>query len=172
MNTILGGQFSSRINLNLRENKGYTYGASSGFRYRKDIGSFIITTAVETKNALAAVSEIFNEIQGIRESISDQEIEFAKSFLVKRFPSMFETYSQIASSINSILFYGLPDDYYKTYIPKVLETDKNQVLKSACDNIFPGKMIITASGDKDKLSEQFEGKFNPIIIDPSDSPIF
>ena len=91
MNTILGGQFSSRINLNLRENKGFTYGATSAFLYYRESAFFEISTAVNIENSGQAVKEILKEIDGIRYSISENEIYFAKSYLIKQFPSQFET---------------------------------------------------------------------------------
>jgi zinc protease len=91
LNNILGGQFTSRINLNLREKKGYTYGAHSRFNYLKESAYFLASTSVGVENTGNAVREIMNELEGIKAGVNNEELDFAKSFLIRKFPSNFET---------------------------------------------------------------------------------
>jgi zinc protease len=135
MNIILGGQFSSRINLNLREAKGFTYGASSSFQYYQDAGSFEVSTAVNIENTGAAIEEIIKELNGIRKNISHEEIEFAKSYLIKQFPSRFETYSQIAKNIEQLLIHNLLLDELKNYTKSVEAAIDDDVNNAASENV-------------------------------------
>lgn len=121
MNTILGGQFASRLNLNLREEKGYTYGARSSFMLRRVGGSFIAGTDVDSDVTREAVVEILREIEGLCDSrpVTHEELTFAKAYLTRRFPARFETTSSIASQLAHLSIYGLPDDYYQRYSASV-----------------------------------------------------
>lgn len=165
MNTILGGQFSSRINLNLRENKGYTYGASSSFGYYKEAGIFEVNTAVNIENTANAIREIFYELDAIRKNISDKEIDFAKSYLVKQFPSKFETYSQIEKNVESLVVHSLPLDELKTYQNKIEAVPNEEVITAARNNILPDKLVIVIVGDKDKISQQLKNEFGVDAIE-------
>ena len=155
LNNILGGQFSSRINLNLRENKGYTYGASSNFYYYKDGAYFIVSTSVAEENTASAVKEMFNELHGIRKGVTREEVEFAKSSIIRKFPSNFETNSQIASAMSRMFIHQLPDNHFQTYVDKVRRVSVEQINQASLKNIFPDQMITVLAGDKDKLAAQF-----------------
>lgn len=109
-NSILGGQFTSRLNSNLREDKGYTYGIRSSFYYNENGGLFEISTSVDTKNTVKAVVEIMKEFRGIKDGIKLEEIEFTKSYLIRRFPSLFETYSQISKNIGNLVIHKLDEN--------------------------------------------------------------
>lgn len=163
MNTILGGQFSSRINLNLRERKGFTYGAHSFFNYFKKAGYFEVATAVNIQNVGDAVSEILFELNNIRENITKEEIDFAKSYLIKRFPSNFETYTQLVQNIFSIILHSLPIDYYEHYIPNIDSTTNEEIIKAAKQNIFPNELVVLTVGDKNKLLPQFMNLAEEVI---------
>ncbi len=155
LNTVLGGQFSSRINLNLREKKGYTYGASSSFYYYKDCAYFIVSTSVGAENTADAVKELFNELSGIRNGVKQEEIEFAKSSIIRKFPSNFETNSQIASAMSRMFIHQLPDNHFQTYLEKLRRVSIEQVNQASLKNIFPDQMITVLAGDKNKLAAQF-----------------
>ena len=156
MNTILGGQFSSRINLNLREEKGFTYGAGSSYQYYQEAGSFEVSTAIDIGNTGAAIFEIIKELKGIRKNISPGEIELAKSYLIKQFPSRFETYSQVAKNIEQLLIHNLPIDELKDYTKKVETATDDDVIKSANENVFPDDLVVVAVGDRSKISSQLQ----------------
>ena len=156
MNTILGGQFSSRINSNLREKRGFTYGANSSFHYYKEIGLFEISTAVNIENTSEAIIEILKELNGIREHISEEEINFAKSYLIKQFPSRFETLMQIANNLESLLIHSLPADELINYTKKVKSATNEEVKTSAINNVLPDELVIVAVGDRKKVSDQLK----------------
>ncbi len=157
LNNILGGQFSSRINLNLRENKGYTYGASSRFIYYKNAAHFVVSTSVGSENTGNAVKEIINELNSIRNGVEEKELEFAKSSIIRKLPSNFETNKQIASNLTAKYIFSLPDDYFNNYIEKIKSITLEEVKQAAEKNIFPEEAVILIVGDKNKIANQFEG---------------
>ena len=108
MNAVLGGLFNSRINLNLREVHGYTYGASSGFDWRRDAGPFVVSTAVKSDVTGAAVREILGEIDRIRaDEIATDELSLATSYLDGVFPIRFETTAAIAAALANLVIHDL-----------------------------------------------------------------
>lgn len=151
LNTILGGQFSSRINLNLRESKGYTYGAFSRFNYYKDGAYFYVTTSVSVENTVNAANEILNELNNIKSGVTESELEFAKRSTIRKFPSNFETNRQIAFNLTTKYLYNLADDYFLTYPDHVRDTSIDSVNKCAIDHIHPEELIILLTGNKDKI---------------------
>ena len=165
LNSILGGQFSSRINLNLREDKGYTYGVNSSFNYYADAGLFRVATAVNIENTIDSVNEIFKEIDGVKNEIHDHEIEFTKSFLTKGFPSKFETYGQIASNLNTLVIHNLQDDYFNTYLENISAVTKEDIMKTATESLHPEKMSIVLVGDSSAIKKQVDSKYEIVELD-------
>jgi zinc protease len=160
MNTILGGQFSSRINHILREVKGFTYGANSSFHYFRESGLFEVSTAVNIENTGEAIQDILYELNNIRETISPEEIEFAKSYLIKQFPSRFETYIQIAKNFESLIIHSLPEDDLKNYTGSLTDVGIKEVQSAAVNNIHPDELVIIAVGDKEKIYNQLKDAVN------------
>jgi len=158
VNLVLGGQFSSRLNLNLREKHGYTYGVHSRFSYLKEAGYFGVSTSVGIENTTKALKEIFSEIRNIKEGITTEEIKFAKSSLTRRFPSNFETYRQISSNISSKVIHNLPDDYFETYIQKINSVSLEEVNDIANNSIYPEDLITVLVGDSKKIFEQVKSE--------------
>lgn len=156
LNTVLGGQFSSRINLNLREDKGYTYGAFSRFSYYKDAANFYVSTSVGIENTANAIKEIIKELENIKDGVTPEELDFAKSSTIRKFPSNFETNRQIAMNLTGKIIHNLPDNYFDTYLDRVKAVTLEEVNKTAEKNIFPDKVKIVVVGDKEKLLEQFK----------------
>lgn len=155
MNTILGGQFSSRINLNLREDKGYTYGAHSGFAYNQLMSHFIVSTSVESKYTKNSVDEILKELKEIKLYVKDEEIDFAKSYLIKRFPAMFETFNNVSRNLTTLVVHDLPFDYYNNYIENLSSISKADVEFAALNNIFDDSCAIVLVGDEKTIRDQF-----------------
>ena len=115
MNTILGGSFSSRLNLNLREKNGYTYGAISLFDMRLAAGPFVAAAGVQTDKTADALKEFFNELDGDPASrCRPTSSTRAKNYVALRFPSGFETTGDISTRLEEALVYHLPDDYFAT----------------------------------------------------------
>jgi zinc protease len=109
---------------------------------------------VDNENTANALKEIFSELKKINEGITKKELEFAKSSLVKRFPSNFETYRQIASNIGSKVIHNLPDDYFKTYIQKINALSGDSINSIAQIAFNPDELISVLVGDKGKILNQ------------------
>ena len=154
LNNILGGQFSSRINLNLREDKGYTYGAFSRFNYFKECAFFYASTSVGIENTGNAVKEIINELNKVREGVTEEELKFAQLSTIGKYPASFETNQQIAHNLTTQYLYDLPSDYFQTYLDRMRNVSIGQVNKSANEHIHPGKLVILVVGDKEKIIPQ------------------
>jgi zinc protease len=153
---ILGGQFSSRINLNLREAKGYTYGAFSRFIYYKSAAYFFTATSVGLENTAESLNEIIKEIEKIREGVSTEELEFAKSSLIRKFPSNFESFSQIAANIIGQVIHSLPDNYFETYLEEVNKVTLDRIILAAAENLKTENLTTVVVGDIRKLLPQLE----------------
>ncbi len=157
MNTILGGAFTSRLNQNLREQHGYSYGASSTFDMRPLPGPFLAASAVQTDVTDKALVEFFKELRGILELVSDEELERAKNYVAYRYPSDFQTVSQIAQRITHLVTHNLPDSYFNDYIGNALAVTKEDVLRVARKYIDPEKMAIIVVGEKKKIEKGVSG---------------
>jgi zinc protease len=148
MNAVLGGLFGSRINLNLREEHGYTYGASSYYDWRKGAGPFVISTAVQSDVTAAALGEIFLEIGRIRDTeVSAEELSLATDYLQGVFPIRYETTSSIASALATLVIYGLPSDYYDSYRKNIGKVSTADVLAAAKAHIHPNELQTVIVGD-------------------------
>jgi predicted Zn-dependent peptidase len=172
MNAVLGGLFSSRINMNLREEHGYTYGASSLFDWRRDAGPFMIHTAVKSDVTAAAVQEILKEIERIRETeIEHDELTLATSYLDGVFPIRFETTAAIAGALTNLVAYELAEDYYDTYRQNVRAINTADVLRAAREYLRPEDMRIVIVGDPSTIGETVEGAtgITPEIVHADES---
>lgn len=155
LNTIFGGQFSSRLNLNLREDKGYTYGIHSGFNYYREAGFFEISTSVQSEVTHDAVSEIMKEVNKLASGVTDEELAFAKSYLIRRFPALFETYGQLVNHLTAMINHDLPSDYFSTYLDNIRNVKKKDVEESI-GLIVPSKLNTLIVGNKETALEKFE----------------
>ena len=154
MNAVLGGLFSSRINLNLREAHAYTYGAHSGFDWRRAAGPFVVATAVKTEVTDAAVREILLEIDRIRDvDVTADELDLATKYLAGVFPIRYETTGAVASALAVATVYGLPDDYFSTYRDRVAAVTHGDVLAAARAHLHPERLQILAVGDAAAITE-------------------
>jgi len=169
INLILGGQFSSRLNLNLREKNGYTYGVHSRFNYLKDAGYFAVSTSVDVGNTVYALQEIFSEIEKIKAGITQDELTFSKSSLTKRYPSNFETFRQIAANISAMTMHNLPKNYFETYIDRVTALTQDNINSIAYSTIYPEQLISVLVGDANKIlnltKENVFGKIDVLEFD-------
>ena len=148
MNAVLGGLFSSRINLNLREAHGYTYGAFSAFDWRRGAGPFVVSTAVKSDVTGEAVREILVEIERMqREEIGEDELTLATSYLDGVFPIRYETTGAIAGALASLIIHGLPEDYYDRYRDHVRSVTTAGVLQAAREHLHPDRLRVVVVGD-------------------------
>ena len=153
LNMILGGQFVSRINMNLREDKGYTYGARTGFEFRRGPGPFVFQTSVQSEVTADAVHEALGELQAIRgdRPVTAEELELGRAALTRGYPRNFETAEQLGRGAAQLALYELPDDYFSTFVPKVLAVDEADVTRVAHDHIDPARLLTVIVGDRDKV---------------------
>lgn len=150
LNTILGGQFQSRLNANIREQKGYSYGVNSGFNYGKGPGAFRAGGAIFSAKTDAALIEFMKELKGIvgEKPITDEEIKIAKEALIQGLPQRFASVSAISSAITSLVVQGLPDEYYHTYAKNVSAVTKEDLLRVAKRYIDLQHLAIVIVGNR------------------------
>lgn len=152
-NMILGGQFVSRINMNLREDKGYTYGARTSFEFRRAPGPFVLNASVQADATADALREALGEISAIRgeRPVTKEELELGRASLTRGYPRNFETADQVARSGAQLALYELPDDYFTTFVPKVQALTEQDVIDTAARHIHPDRLLTVIVGDRDKL---------------------
>jgi len=148
LNTILGGSFTSRLNQNLREEHGYAYGASSTFDMRASAGPFYASAGVQTDKTSEALKEFFKELDGIRKTISPEEVDKAKNYVSLLMPRSFETTERLAGSLAQIFIYNLPADYFATYMQRVRSVTPADVQRVAERYIQPDKFAVVIVGDR------------------------
>jgi zinc protease len=163
MNAVLGGLFGSRINLNLREAHGYTYGASSFYDWRRGPGPFVVSTAVESEVTAPALREILLEIDRIRsEKISAEELSLATDYLEGVFPIRYETTAAIASALATIAIYELNPGYYDSYRTNIRNVSEDAILEAAKTHLHPELLQTVIVGDastvRDSLANQGMGE--------------
>ena len=175
LNTILGGQFQSRLNANIREQKGYSYGVNSGFGYGKGPGAFRAGGSIFTAKTDAALIEFMKELQGIvgEKPITDEEIKTAKESLIQGLPQRFASVNAINNAINSLAVQNLPDDYYQTYAAKVSAVTKEDLLRVAKKYIDLGHLAIVIVGDRSLVEGALKAtNIAPItILDVEGNPV-
>jgi zinc protease len=166
MNAVLGGLFSSRINLNLREAHGYTYGANSYFDWRRQSGPFVISTAVQSEVTAAAITETLKEIDRMRaEEITEDELTLATSYLEGVFPIRYETTASIVSALAGLVTFGLPEDYYDTYRENIAGVTTKHVLNAARKYVKPEELQMVVVGNPEIIQEPIEAVgFGPVSV--------
>jgi predicted Zn-dependent peptidase len=150
MNQILGGQFQSRLNANIREQKGYSYGVNSGFAYGKGPGAFRAGGSIFSAKTDAALIEFMKELKGIEgeRPITDEEIKTAKESLIQGLPQRFASVSAISNTITALTVQNLPDDYYQNYATNVSAVTKDDLLRVAKQYIDLAHLAIVIVGDR------------------------
>jgi zinc protease len=157
VNTILGGLFTSRINLNLREDKGYTYGAFSAFAFRREPGPFFVGAGIRSDATAPAVTEMLNEIRKMKDTqVTADELTLGKDSLVRSMPGRFETSAQAADSFATLYVYELGLDYYSKYIERVIGTDAAAAHAAARKYLVPERLVVVAVGDRQKIEEDLK----------------
>ena len=155
MNAVLGGQFVSRINLRLREEKGYTYGARTGFDWRRGLAPFSLQASVHTASTADAIRDSLSELDAIRGSRppTDSEMALAKASLTRGYPRNFETAQQVARSVAQLALYDLPDTYFEEFIPRVNSVGTPDVLRVAERYVNPARAVTLVVGDHQAVAE-------------------
>ena len=153
LNMVLGGQFVSRINMNLREDKGYTYGARTAFEARRGPGPFVLQASVQSDATVEAIRESVAEISAIRgdRPVTSEELETGRAALTRGYPRNFETAEQVARAAAQMALHDLPDDYYTTFVPRVMAIDPRAVTEAAHRHLDPSRLLTVIVGDRDRI---------------------
>ena len=159
LNMVLGGQFVSRVNLNLRETKGCTYGARTSFDWRVGSGPFRLQAGVQTSATADAVREAAREIAEIRgpRPPSARELETAKAALTRGFPRSFETAARIARAGVQLALHDLPDDDYTQFVPRIQAVGGDDVLQAAARCLRPDDLTAVVVGSRPDVLDSLSG---------------
>jgi zinc protease len=175
LNTILGGQFQSRLNANIREQKGYSYGVNSNFAYGKGPGAFRAGGSIFSAKTDAALIEFMKELKGIvgERPITDEELQTAKDALIQGLPQRFGSVSAIGSSITGLTVQGLPDNYYQSYAKAVSAVTKEDLTRVANLYIDLSHLAIVIVGDRAAVEAALKAtNIAPItILDADGNPV-
>jgi zinc protease len=154
MNALLGGVFNSRINLNLRERHGYTYGARSSFSFRRDAGPFVVSAPVRNEVTRESVAEVLSELRRIRTGdIEVRELADTKNYLMGVFPATVQTSSDVAGRLLDMELYGLPQDYFDSYRENIARVDETAIAHVAKKYIDPERLLIVVVGSASQIRE-------------------
>lgn len=173
MNAILGGLFSSRINLNLRERNAFTYGASSGFDARRGAGPFVVSTAVKSEVTARAVEEILREIDAMRAAPPRaDELSLATEYLAGVFPIRFETTASVAGALAGATVHGLDAEWFRTYRERVQAITVDDVHRAAMAHVDPSRLLVLAVGDAATIAAPLEalGHGDLAVLAATDDP--
>lgn len=173
MGAILGGLINSRLNRKLREEKGYTYGASAGFDMRRSAGPFAARSAVNTDVTVPALLDAMAELERIRDGVTAVELGEARDYLVGVFPLRFEAAGAVVGALGGLVVQGLPDDELSRYRSAIAAVTADDVQAAAVAHVHPDEAAIVLVGDADAFLPSLEGAgLGPIEIDrePGDGP--
>jgi zinc protease len=156
-NSVLGGAFTSRLMLNLREERGFTYGVRSRFSFRRKAGPFVISTAVATEVTAAAVQEAVSELRGLLErGPTLEEVTQSRDFISGVFPLRLETTGQVAARIAELLVYDLPDQFFSTYRDEIRAVTPEATLEAGQAVLRPDELMVVVVGDGEKVRGPLE----------------
>ena len=155
MNAVLGGQFVSRINLKLREEKGYTYGARTGFDWHRGLAPFSMQASVHTAATADAIRDSLHELEAIRGArpVTENELALAKASLTRGYPRNFETAQQVARGVAQLALYDLPDSYFEDFVPRTNAVTADDVTRVATQYLHPAKVTTLIVGDHAHIEE-------------------
>jgi zinc protease len=157
MNAVLGGVFSSRLNLNLRERLGYTYGASSSFGLRRLPGTFTISSAIQSEHTAHAVSEMLRDMREMQETlVPAAEVADATGYLAGTFPLQLQTTDGLSGKLSTLAVYGFGDDYYDHYRDGLLAVTPDDVREAARRRLMPDRAAVIVVGDAAALRGPLE----------------
>jgi zinc protease len=165
MNMAFGGQFTARLNMNLREDKGYTYGYRARHDWRRAVSTYLVGGAVQTdvtKEALFETMKEFRDLVGGR-PIDAEEYEKARMGMIRGFPPTFETPSQVLRRLLDIVHFGLPDDHFSGQVARIEAVSLDDVNRVAREHIDPDNLNIVIVGDRAKIEGPLSELEFPIV---------
>jgi zinc protease len=153
LNRAFGGKFTSRLNLNLREDKGYSYGVRSLFFETRGIGPFMAYAPVQSQSTKESIVEMIRELRDIAGArpLTDEEIQDAKDNIIKGYPQMFQTYSAIADQLTELFTFDLPLDEWRSYLEDVRNVNRAMTAQAAKKHFHPDAMLIVVTGDRRQI---------------------
>lgn len=171
LNRAFGGKFTSRINMNLREDKGFSYGSRSSFMDSRGVGAFWITAPVQTQSTKESILEIIKELKDITgpRPLTEEELTDAKENMIKGFPQQFQTLPSVANMMAELVLYGLPQDYWTRMIQEVNEISGEMVTQAARKHLHADALLIVVVGDREKIEPKIrESKVAEVeVLDPA-----
>jgi zinc protease len=168
-NTMLGGSFSSRLNLNLREKNGYSYGAGSQFAMRQQPGPFLALAGVQSDKTREALVEFFNELTGMSTPPPTEELTRVRNLQALGFPGAFETTTGMAAQLIDLVVYGLQESFFNEYVPKIQAVTAADVQRVARQHIQPDRVIVVIAGDLKSIEAPIRAaKLGPVTIVTAD----
>jgi len=169
-NMVLGGQFTSRLNLKLREEKGVTYGARTAFDFRRDPGPFVLQVGVQTSATAESIEDSMREIRDVRgpRPVTADELDLATAGLTRGYARNFETADQIARGLVQLALYDLPDSYFSEFVPNIERLTPADVMEAFAREVDPARASTVIVGDWDRVSGDVErlGLGDAIILSP------
>jgi predicted Zn-dependent peptidase len=169
LNTMLGGSFTSRLNQNLREEHGYTYGASSSFSMRATPGPFIAGAGVQTDKTAESLTEFFKEIDGMHAPIAPADLARVRNLEALSFPGEFETTTSMAQRLSDLVVYGLPESFFTDYVPKIQSVTAADLARAADQYLQSGRFVVVVVGDLSKIEQPIRAaNFGPVHVVPVD----
>lgn len=169
MNSLLGGIFTSRLNLNLREKHGYTYGVRSSFEFARDVSPFVVSTAVRNAVTSDAVHQILSELKRLRSrDLTDEELAVAKNYLMGVFPATVQTSGALAGRLVEMEIFGLPEDYFEQYRERIASVTKDDIARVADRYIAPDRATIVVVGKASEVQPALSTLNLPVeLVDPA-----
>jgi predicted Zn-dependent peptidase len=171
MALVLGGMFSSRLNLKIREEKGYAYGAFGGFDTRKHGGVFVARAAVQSEVTLPALADLVAEIERMHDGgVEPEELEQARAYRAGVFPINFAGVMAVASGLGDLVVHDFPDDHFDSLRQQVLDVRKDELDQSAAKHLRPEDLVTVVVGDASGFAKDLEGAgLGPVTIVPDES---
>jgi len=175
LEAALGGQFVSRLNLNLREDKGYTYGARAQFQYSRLAGALVATAPVETRVTVPALQEILRELDEVRgkRPIQGEELDYAVNSLVNGYPRRFETLQKVASRYLDLMLYARPDETLERYPAMIRAVTPEDLRQAASRYLDMDHLSIVVVGDAARIRKDLEalGRGPVVLLDTDGNPL-
>jgi predicted Zn-dependent peptidase len=169
LNTILGGSFTSRLNQNLREEHGYSYGAGSGFAMRAWPGPFVAQAAVQTDRTAESLIEFFRELDGMTTPIPADELIKARSLQALSFPGSFETTRQMAGQLSELVIHALPESFFEQYVPRIQAVTAPVLERAARQYLQTDRMIVVIAGDVASIEQSIRAaSLGPVTVVAAD----
>jgi predicted Zn-dependent peptidase len=165
MNTILGGSFSSRLNMNLREEHGYSYGAASSFEMRLAPGPFSARAGVQTDKTVESLREFFNELEEMHALVPDDELTRARNLEALGFPASFESTAGMAGNLAELVVYGLPETFFTDYVQRILAVTAADVQRAAREYLRSDRFAVVVVGDLATIEQPIrQAKLGPVTV--------